>query len=115
MTHLIDKLRKLFASKGTERVDKRNRMNQPSKPQQGDAMTQLNEQNIVRLMQLVEQTEEGHYSCAEAFDLLDEYVELVASNQEAALLMPIVKRHIDHCPGCRDKYEILLNILQASA
>ncbi len=113
MTNLIDKLRKLFGLKGTEQVEG---MNQSLETPQPDGnMVRLDEASLIRLMQLVEQTEEGHYSCAETFDLLDEYVELVASNQEAALLMPIVKRHIDLCPGCRDKYEILLNILQADA
>jgi hypothetical protein len=108
MTSLIDKLRKLFALKGTGQVDSMNQL--PA--QQGNATARLDEQSLVRLMQLVEQTQEGHYSCAETFDLLDEYVELVVNNQEAELLLPIVKRHIDLCPGCHDKYEILLNILQ---
>lgn len=112
MTNLIDKLRKLFGLKGTKRVEG---MDQSPETQQqpNSNMVRLDEASLIRLMQLVEQTEEGHYSCAETFDLLDEYVELVAGNQEAVLLMPIVKRHLDHCPGCRDKYEILLNILQA--
>lgn len=111
MTNLIDKLRKLIGLKGTKQVEGMNQSLETQPP--NGTMVRLDEESLIRLMQLVEQTEEGHYSCAETFDLLDEYVELVAGNQEAALLMPIVKRHIDLCPGCRDKYEILLNILQA--
>lgn len=112
MTNLIDKLRKLFGLTGTKQVGSMGQL--PKAQHVGENVVRLDEASLIRLMQLVEQTEEGHYSCAETFDLLDEYVELVAGNQDAALLLPIVKRHLDHCPGCRTKYEILLNILQTS-
>lgn len=115
MTNLIDKIRKLFLQqKETERTEKGKHMNQQPETQPSGTPMLLDEQSIVRLMQLVEQTEEGHYSCAETFDLLDEYVDLVVDNKGAELLMPIVKRHLDHCPGCQDQYEILLNILQSN-
>ncbi len=74
----------------------------------------LNENVLKALMQQVEQTKEGMYSCEETFDLLDEYVEMVNSKQDAAQLMPLVKAHLDKCRGCTQNYEILLNILSAS-
>lgn len=69
---------------------------------------------LQRLMHLLEQTEEGEYSCRETFDLLDEYVELVTDEAEAAALMPYVRRHLAHCNNCRERYEALLRILETT-
>ena len=109
MAKLIDKLRNLLSSTKATQPERGTEMS-PLSPNDGMA---LNEEKIVHLMQLSEQTEEGHYSCAETYDLLDEYVEMVASNEEAELLMPIVKQHLDMCPDCKGEYQILLNILQS--
>jgi len=74
----------------------------------------LTERILKALIQQVEQTKEGIYTCEETFDLLDEYAELINSNQEAARLMPLVKAHLDICAGCTQRYEILLKILNAN-
>jgi len=79
-----------------------------------DAALTLNEDTASSLMRLIERTNEGEYCCEETFDLLDEYVELVASEQDVEVLMPLVKKHVDHCPDCGPRYEILLDILQNS-
>jgi hypothetical protein len=68
---------------------------------------------IVDLMHRLEETQEGSYSCADAFALLDEYVELVVDDEQAAQLMPLVKNHFDICPDCREKFEVLLHILKS--
>ena len=109
MAKLIDKLRNLLSLPKETQPARGNEMSQLS-PNDG---MMLSEEKIVHLMQLIEQTEEGRYSCSETYDLLDEYVEMVASNEEAELLMPIVKQHLDMCPDCRGEYQILLNILQS--
>jgi len=72
----------------------------------------VEEDAVTPLMRLVERTNEGEYCCEETFDLLDEYVELVATEQDVEVLMPLVKKHVDHCPDCGPRYEILLDILQ---
>lgn len=74
----------------------------------------LNENILKALMQQVEQTNEGMYTCDETFDLLDEYAELINSDQDAAQLMPLVKAHLDKCPGCEKRFDILLDIIGAS-
>jgi hypothetical protein len=44
--------------------------------------------------------------------LLDEYAELAAADEAAAVaLMPLVKHHLDKCGYCRSNYEILLEII----
>ena len=72
----------------------------------------VDEDSVTTLMRLIEKTNEGEYSCEETFDLLDEYVELVAADEDVEALMPLVKKHVDHCPDCGPRYEILLDILQ---
>ncbi len=85
-----------------------------SPPEKNEMNPVLNENTLKALMQQVEQTKEGMYTCEETFDLLDEYVEMINSDQDAAQLMPLVKAHLDKCPGCSQNYEVLLNILNAS-
>ena len=72
----------------------------------------IDEDTVTTLMRRIEQTNEGEYSCEETFDLLDEYVELVAAGQDVEGLMPLGKKHVDHCPDCGPRSEILLDILQ---
>ncbi|NKQ34138.1 MAG: hypothetical protein HF973_00810 [Chloroflexi bacterium] len=73
----------------------------------------LNQAALLDLLHRLENVQENAYSCEETFDLLDEYVELVVTDEEAAALMPLVKNHLDMCPDCRERYEILLRILEA--
>ncbi|WP_420642062.1 zf-HC2 domain-containing protein [Candidatus Leptofilum sp.] len=90
-------------------------MNQPHDPAAGEtAVPALNQQNMVDLMHRLEKTMEGSYSCDEAYALLDEYVELVADDEEAKKLMPMVQNHLDMCPDCRDEFEMLLQILKTA-
>jgi hypothetical protein len=74
----------------------------------------INQNNLVDLMHRLEQTMDNAYSCEEVFALLDEYVELVATDEEAKLLMPLVKNHLEMCPDCHNKFEILLHVLKTA-
>ena len=104
MSPILDRFRR-FLQRHTKASEA-----QPAADNNGGGM--IDEGSITVLMDLIEKTNEGEYSCAETFDLLDEYVELVADGQNAALLMPLVKKHLDHCPDCGPRFEILLDILQ---
>lgn len=75
----------------------------------------LDETVVKELMHIIEQTHENEYTCEETFAILDEYVEMVNNKQDAAALLPLVKRHIDLCVDCRDHYETLQRILQGDA
>lgn len=72
----------------------------------------LTDTALTRLMQQIEQTQAGMYTCAETDALLDEYVDLVADDADAAKLMPLVERHLAVCPGCHEKFDILRDIVQ---
>jgi len=67
---------------------------------------------LKKLMKAVEQTQEVEYDCAEVYDLLDQYVDMVNSKKDATQLMPLVRHHLDMCPDCREEYEALMNVLE---
>ena len=111
MTKLQDKLRQLVQQLGKK----------GSKPLVSDTMEQndlntaiIDETAVQKLMQHL-MAAENNYSCSETFDLLDEYVELAVTKEDAALLMPLVQKHIAACPDCCDRYEALLRILQTES
>ncbi|NCF66024.1 MAG: hypothetical protein GWP61_08615 [Chloroflexi bacterium] len=111
MSKLLHNLRRLFQRQpdaGGTVLDGQGPNVQPG----GNATLVVEEDAIESFMRLVERTTEGEYCCEETFDLLDEYVELVANDQDVEALMPLVKKHVDHCPDCGPRYEILLDILQ---
>ncbi|MCP4421198.1 MAG: hypothetical protein GY805_31690 [Chloroflexi bacterium] len=74
----------------------------------------ITKEDVVTLMHRLEKTLEDSYSCEESFALLDEYVELVATDEEAKRLMPLIKNHLDMCPDCREEFETLLYILKTA-
>jgi hypothetical protein len=51
-------------------------------------------------------------SCDEVFVVLDQFAEAVQRGENVLLLMPLVKKHLDVCPACREEYETLLRMLQ---
>lgn len=97
MSRFLDSFRRLFQSRSAA---------------SGEGGALVDEDSVTTLMRLIEKTNEGEYSCEETFDLLDEYVELAANDEDVATLMPLVKKHVDHCPDCGPRYEILLDILK---
>ena len=64
------------------------------------------------LLKVVEGTQEVEYSCDEVYALLDQYVEAVERDEDMALLMPLVKRHLEICGDCNEEFEALLKIVQ---
>ena len=67
-----------------------------------------------KLIQMLEKTQEIEYSCDEVYNILDQYTELVYQSENAQELMPLVEHHIEICPDCREEFEALLRVLQAS-
>lgn len=65
-----------------------------------------------RLAQMIAQTDENECSCDDAYRLLDEFTEAVAAGNDVARLMPLVQRHLERCPDCREEFEALLRIVQ---
>lgn len=115
MNTLLDRLRNLFAgepkkSRGEDTLGDANAI----EPLPHGTEAAFDDSSLSRLMILIEQTNEGEYSCEETMDLLDEYAELAASEQDAEAIMPLVKGHLEHCVDCTERYEALLRILEGS-
>ncbi len=66
-----------------------------------------------QMLQMIEQTDEVELPCDEVFELLDQYVEMIARDEDAASLMPLVKKHLDRCKDCHEEYEALVRIVEA--
>lgn len=115
MNSLLDRLRRLFAGQAQEPIAKDMTAAEGSKELTAvGAEFFLDDSSLTQLMSLVERSREGEYACEETLDLLDEYVDLVARNHDAAVLMPLVKGHLDHCVDCTERYEALIRILEDS-
>ncbi len=71
-------------------------------------------QMLVELMGMVENTDENELACDEVFALLDYYVELELRGEDVARLLPLVKKHLEKCRDCREEYEALMRMLNAS-
>jgi len=67
-----------------------------------------------KMLQSLAMTEEHEISCDDVFAVLDEFVEAVKRGENVLLLMPLVKKHLDMCPDCREEYETLLKMVQPS-
>ena len=59
--------------------------------------------------------QEDEISCGELFAKLDEYVEREVDKKDAAILMPVIREHLDVCPDCWEEYEALLDILNKTS
>lgn len=70
--------------------------------------------NLKNLIQMLENTQEVELSCEDVYQILDQYAELVYRQEDSAELMPLVEHHIEICPDCREEFEALLSILEAS-
>jgi len=109
MTGLIHKLRQLARLGLRTRTEARPRASYATLPPMGNVM---DDEVVRKLMQMIGNTHETEYNCEETAALLDEYVELVARNREAAALLPLVKRHLDLCIDCQETYEALMRVLE---
>ncbi len=74
----------------------------------------LSNDQVAKLVQMVEQTQEQEYSCEEAYEFLDQFAELVVRGEDASQLMPLVDHHLKMCPDCREEYEALLKIMEST-
>ena len=53
-------------------------------------------------------------SCDECFELLDEYVELAITGEDADGRLPGMREHFQGCPACREDHESLRDfVIQA--
>lgn len=58
-------------------------------------------------------TEDNEIACNEVYALLDQVAEAAHRGEDVRVLMPLVQKHLDMCPDCREEYEGLLAMLQS--
>ena len=72
-------------------------------------------QEILKAMlRKIARTQEIELTCGEVLDLLDQYTEMAMKGNDVAILMPLVKQHLEMCPDCREEFEALLRVLKNS-
>jgi hypothetical protein len=73
---------------------------------------ELPNEAVVGILRLLDEVPAGdEISCGELFVKLDEYVEREVDKKDAAVLMPVIREHLDICPECCEEYEALLDVL----
>jgi len=96
---LIETLKRLFARSG-----------QRWKPAPQAAYLPETFEKMIRQL---EHTQDIEYSCDDVLRVLDQFAEAVLRGDDVRQLMPLVQRHLDMCPDCREEFEALLRILRA--
>lgn len=73
---------------------------------------ELPNEAVLGILRVLDNVPEGEeISCGELFVKLDEYVEREVDKKDAAILMPVIREHLDVCPDCCEEYEALLDVL----
>ncbi|MCA1900486.1 MAG: hypothetical protein LDL50_07265 [Chloroflexi bacterium] len=73
---------------------------------------ELQDEVIVKFLQILERVRAEEMSCDEMFNRLDEFVEKEVQSHDAEKLMPLVREHLDMCSHCEEEYEALLDVLE---
>ena len=81
---------------------------------QPTAATPHPDEMMGKLLRMVENTDEVEIGCDEVFEMLDQYVELEARGEDVTDLLPMLKRHLDRCRDCREEYEALARVFEAT-
>ncbi len=69
---------------------------------------------LLGFLRVLEDVRLEEIQCDEVFARLDEYVEKQVHGQDAAVLMPLLREHLDICSDCCEEYEALLTVLEQS-
>ena len=57
-------------------------------------------------------TEDQEISCDDVHELIDQFTEMEMRGEDVARLMPLVQKHLDLCPDCREEHEALLEAFE---
>ncbi|MGE5464587.1 MAG: hypothetical protein ACM3PS_14600 [Syntrophothermus sp.] len=75
---------------------------------------ELPRETVLGIIRVLETMPVEEISCDDLYARLDEYVEREVSKKDAAQIMPVIREHLDLCPGCCEEYEALLDVLSKS-
>jgi hypothetical protein len=66
-------------------------------------------------LRMVQVTRTEEYSCDQAYELMDQYAEMVRRGEDVSVLLPLVYHHLEMCPECREELAALLRILETGS
>ena len=69
---------------------------------------------LKQMLRAIANTRPDELSCDECFERLDEFAEQMLAGKDAEEAMPLVKDHLNRCTACREEFEALLEVLQAT-
>lgn len=72
---------------------------------------ELTNEAVLGILRVLDEVPTEEVSCAELYTKLDQYVDREVNKKDAALLMPVIREHLDICPECCEEYEALLDVL----
>lgn len=58
-------------------------------------------------------SEEGEISCDDVYKVLAEFTEMQQRGEDVAHLMPLVQKHLDMCPDCKEEHEALIQAINS--
>lgn len=76
-------------------------------------MSNVNEETLKKLVEMLAGTRENEIGCEECFDHLDEFVEMYLSGEDPAEVMPLMQHHLDMCNCCREDFLGLVRAMQS--
>jgi len=65
-------------------------------------------------LSMMAMTHDQELTCDEVHALIDQFAEMQMRGEDPAHLFPLVQRHLDMCPECREEFEALLAALEVS-
>ena len=72
----------------------------------------LQDEVVLKFLRVLESVQIEELSCSETFARLDEFVETEVGARDADKIAPLIRDHLDMCPGCCEEYEALLAVLE---
>ena len=75
-------------------------------------MAPIKPDTLKEIVRRIMRTRPDEIGCETCFDSLDQFVDMELEGKDAAQALPLVKRHLEICHGCRDEYHALLTALQ---
>lgn len=76
---------------------------------------QLPDEVVQRFLAILDEVRLDDMPCSQVYARLDEYVEKEMHGEDASLLMPLLREHLDLCPDCCEEYETLMNVMEESS
>ena len=70
---------------------------------------------VIKILHVLDDLPTEEITCDDLYARLDEYVEREVNKNDAAQIMPVIREHLDQCPGCCEEYEALLEVLSKSS